>query len=391
MSIISKNITISKGNRLLRWDITKGCNLNCKHCITSHMYDNISELSKEEKLELIRKAANDGVTKIHLLGGDPLILPYIDEVIEECTKNNIYVSLNTNGHRLDKDIALCELFAKNNVGVSFSVDGGNKNSHDIMRGNGSFDIVMKAAENYGKAISKYEQQIISAFYITLTPDNMNDDFSDLFAIAQEYHINNIILGVLIPKGAGEKNYDSTELTVDRIISKTEDFVKLGMNYKDIKVSFPYQTPLLLKYLNDTLGTDYGLCYTKCKAGITDYQLQIDGSIFPCVYINDPLKGSKICDPQEIRSNNNFLHHSIEEIVKNDFFTPFYECLEKPENFSHVSPCNKCPYCNVLDICRPCAHQHIKNNSDVPEFHRNKICEEILVRNGNNFYFNTKNE
>lgn len=109
-----------------------------------------------------------------------------------------------------------------------------------------------------------------------------------------------------------------------------------MKYKDIKVSFPYQTPLLLKYLNHTLGTDYGLCYTKCKAGITDYQLQIDGSIFPCVYINDPLEGSKICDPQEVRSNNNFLQHSIEEIVKNDFFTPFYECLEKPENFSHQS-------------------------------------------------------
>lgn len=44
---MTKEITISKNNRLFRWDITKSCNLNCKHCITSHMYDNIEELTKE--------------------------------------------------------------------------------------------------------------------------------------------------------------------------------------------------------------------------------------------------------------------------------------------------------------------------------------------------------
>lgn len=247
-----------------------------------------------------------------------------------------------------------------------------------MRGSGSFDIVMKAAENYGKAIKQYEHSIISAFYITLTPDNMNDNFSDLFDSADKFGINNIILGVLIPKGAGKKNYDATELTIEKIITKTEEFVNLGKEHKNIKVSFPYQTPLLLKYLNEKLGTDFGLCYTKCKAGVTDYQLQIDGSIFPCVYINEPLEESKIRDLQQVRKNNNFLKHSIEDIVQNDFFTPFYKCLEKPENFSHVSPCNICPYCNVLDICRPCAHQHLENNPDVPEFHRNKVCEEMEI-------------
>lgn len=146
----------------------------------------------------------DGVTKIHLLGGEPLILPYIGEIIEECTKNNIYVSLNTNGYRLNEDIELCKCFARNNVGVSFSVDGSTRSSHDRMRGKGSFDLVMKSVENYGKCISKYDNLIISAFYITLTPDNMNDDFSILFKMAEKFHVNNIILGVLISKGAGEK-------------------------------------------------------------------------------------------------------------------------------------------------------------------------------------------
>ncbi len=348
------------------------------------MYDGINELTKADKLKLIRKVASEGVTHIHLLGGEPLVLPYIDEIIEECVKNGIYVSLNTNGHRLDYDISLCDLFAKNNVGVSFSVDGSNKKSHDTMRANGSFDIVMKAAENYGKSIQKYGLNTISAFYITLTPDNMNDDYSELFALADSYNVNNIILGVLIPKGAGEKNYDSSELTIDIIISQSKKFVQLGEQYKNIKVSFPFQTPLLIKYLNDELGTDLELCYTKCKSGVSEYQLQVDGALYPCVYVNDSFLTN--VNKNDIRQENNLLEHGFDNILNNNFYKSFYGCMSDKKCIAHVTPCNKCPYYNSLDICRPCALQHGDKNCDVQDFHKSEICKEILKRNGDNFYF-----
>lgn len=368
-------------NRLIRWDITKQCNLKCKHCLTASMYDNIKELNKDEMIEVVRIASKNGVSRIHLLGGEPTVLPYLDEVITEMSKNNISVSMNTNGLILYKDIELCKVLANNNVHISFSIDGACAETHDRIRDKGSFSKVIQAAKNY---ISYVDNNVAVAFYITLTPDNKNDDFLKLFKIASEIGINNIVLGVLIPMGAGKVNYNIDELSIKDILDKTSEFVELQKCYPNIKVSFPYQTPLLLKYLNEKHHTNYGLCYSKCKSGVQEYQLQPDGVLFQCILLTDQNKLLNL--PNKIRDENNILKNEFESIVNNSYFHSMINNMNNKKFYSHVEPCNVCPYNKKLDICRPCSHQHNSQMSDSVEFHKNKICIEILSQNNNNFYY-----
>lgn len=186
-------------------------------------------------------------------------------------------------------------------------------------------------------------------------------------------------------GAGKENYESNGLTVDEILTKTEEFVELGKKYPKIKLSFPFQTPLLLEYLNTTHNTDFGLCYAKCRAGVQEYSLQPDGTLFPCIYLNDK---NKIYTEQAniLKESNNLLNNNIESIISNDFFTNILIKLNDSALYSNVEPCNNCPYNNDLDICRPCSYQNYEVDL---EFHKNSICKLILERNNNNYYINSK--
>jgi radical SAM protein with 4Fe4S-binding SPASM domain len=369
-------------NKIIRWDITKECNLHCKHCITANMYKELNVLGKEEIFSIINSFPANNVGRVHLLGGEPMVVPYILDVVKEIRRVGINLSLNTNGFRLDHDMEACNVLAENNVGVSFSIDGVDMDTNDIVRGKGSFERVVNAARNYSKTLLKLDRKdVICAFYFTITPDNKKDDFSSFFNFASNIGINTIIIGVLIPLGAGQKNYNYNDLTSQEVLSLTENICKIGMSYPDIQLSFPYQTPLLLQYLNSKLGTKFGLCYAKCKSGKTEYSLQADGSLFPCVFVSNLTTVAN----NEQREENGLLNSSIESITNNEYYTNFLEKMNDSKLVNNVEPCNKCPYNINLDICRPCPYQHGDSSDAQNEFHKNSLCSIILRSNGGNYY------
>lgn len=376
------NSCICSNHKMIRWDITKNCNLNCKHCITSGMYDLVDELTYEEKLRVIDNMYKNGVKKVHLLGGEATIIPRIGELIEYMTSKEIEVSLNTNSVVLSNDKKMCELFADNSVGISFSIDGVDNKTHDTIRGNGSFNKVLTAAINY-LYFTKDRKDIVRAFYFTLTPDNKKNDFCLLFEIAKSHGINNIVIGVLIPEGNGKKNYEQNNLSISEIVNIASKIITISQDYPEIILSFPFQTPLLLKYFNEKLNANFGLCYTKCKAGFKDFSLQPDGTLYPCIFSNASSNYTSKNSFEE--KSNNLLFNDLSDIVSNEFYIDFMKLLTDVDAYNTVEPCDKCPYNNILDICRPCSLQH-NDKIDSKDFHRNEICKYILTMNNNNFYW-----
>ena len=61
-----------------KWDVTSKCNLRCKHCSVADMYfgegNSTPQISLGDKLRLIDRLADGGVTRLSLLGGEPLTL-----------------------------------------------------------------------------------------------------------------------------------------------------------------------------------------------------------------------------------------------------------------------------------------------------------------------------
>lgn len=123
-------------------DITDRCNLNCKHCLTKNL--NLgNELELESILDIAKECAEGGVFYVKLGGGEPLLHPHIHTIVAAFTRNNIAVSLSTNGLCINDDIA--RFLFENNVKVSVSIEGP-KNIDEEIRGEGHFDLAVQALQ-----------------------------------------------------------------------------------------------------------------------------------------------------------------------------------------------------------------------------------------------------
>lgn len=132
----------------LQMDITNACNLRCKHCYHPHhrnagaieLADWINVLDQYEKL----------ITKLRfrpyviLCGGEPMLSKHFEPVLENLLVRdwNCELSVLTNGTLIDpKKVALMKRFSK--VTVQVSLDGSTEESHDSVRGQGSFQRTLK--------------------------------------------------------------------------------------------------------------------------------------------------------------------------------------------------------------------------------------------------------
>jgi sulfatase maturation enzyme AslB (radical SAM superfamily) len=123
------------GNLLIH--LLDACNLKCKHC-----YLNASSQKRKYMLpfDLLKRTIDEahdlGIKSIQFTGGEPLLYPYIQEVLELTKGKNFKVALSTNGTLMDDKHAA--LLAEINACVVASIDGPAA-YHDRFRGKrGSF-------------------------------------------------------------------------------------------------------------------------------------------------------------------------------------------------------------------------------------------------------------
>lgn len=80
-------------------EITNNCNLNCSFCIHNQRKNKYMTL-EEFKIILSKLKGHTKYLYFHVLG-EPLIHPYINEFINEASKN-FYINITTNGYFIDK-------------------------------------------------------------------------------------------------------------------------------------------------------------------------------------------------------------------------------------------------------------------------------------------------
>ena len=131
--------------RAIDWTITERCNYNCLHCF--HAADNQrhrEEFSREEAVTLLEEAADCGIQGIRLTGGEPTMLPYFRELLEEIHQKGLALfTLITNGSFLDEELLgfLKALHPRAQIMLSYDGIG----THDWLRQHkGSEEQVKKA-------------------------------------------------------------------------------------------------------------------------------------------------------------------------------------------------------------------------------------------------------
>ena len=126
--------------RTLFLDITTKCNLACKHCYNKRYLQFKKDSFDFE--EFVRKMKNYQLSRIHILGGEPLVSKNLFKVIEWAREKKIKISINTNGIFLSEDMIGKLSYYDNIDQITVSIDGGNAIDNDYIRGAGTFNKVI---------------------------------------------------------------------------------------------------------------------------------------------------------------------------------------------------------------------------------------------------------
>lgn len=91
----------------LRVSVTERCNFRCQYCMPEKPFSWVPKenlLSYEDLFKFIKVAIDEGITKVRITGGEPLLREGLDEFIKMIYdyKNDIDLALTTNGFLLPK-------------------------------------------------------------------------------------------------------------------------------------------------------------------------------------------------------------------------------------------------------------------------------------------------
>ncbi len=149
MSEVHTNI-ILPALKLVAWEITAKCNLNCAHCRLSDD-DDKEELSAQECYRLIDQIVEVGRPVIILTGGEPLCRADIVEIGKYATARGLRTVVGSNGTLITEEIAR-KLKSIPVSRLSISIDFPHAGKQDEFRGrSGAFKAAMNGIKNAQKA------------------------------------------------------------------------------------------------------------------------------------------------------------------------------------------------------------------------------------------------
>lgn len=119
--------------RLVAWEVTRKCNLNCVHCRAgSERGPYPGELNTEKCLEILDQIGRVAKPIIILTGGEPLLRDDLFEIAEHGTRLGHRMVVATNGTLLTPGM-IEEMMSAGIKRVSISLDGADEVQHDQFR------------------------------------------------------------------------------------------------------------------------------------------------------------------------------------------------------------------------------------------------------------------
>ncbi len=106
----------------LRISLTDKCNLRCSYCnpvdLPKGYFTGLPRMTAEEIDQIVSVFVKEGVKKIRLTGGEPLVRKDAQEIIERISKYPVKLAISTNGVLIDKYIDIFHRAGIRSVNVS---------------------------------------------------------------------------------------------------------------------------------------------------------------------------------------------------------------------------------------------------------------------------------
>ena len=169
----------------LRISVTDLCNLRCKYCMPESGVESLCHsdiLSIEEIVEIVKVASKNGIKKIRLTGGEPLVRRGFINLCKQISEINEIedIAITTNGVYL-KEMA-DELFENKVRRINFSLDTLIKEKYNDITRRNDFD---KTMESLFYAIKKGFKVKIN---VVLIGGFNDDEIQDFVNLANDYDL-----------------------------------------------------------------------------------------------------------------------------------------------------------------------------------------------------------
>ena len=230
--------------------LTEGCNLKCRHCWIAPKYQApdkpVPALDPDLFKTIIDQAKPLGLSTVKLTGGEPLLHPHIQEILEIIHDRELRLTVETNGVLCSPELAAKLKAASKNTFVSVSLDGADAQTHEWVRGvAGSFEGALEGIRNLVKA--GFRPQVIMSVM-----RRNQDQLESLVRLAERLGAGAVKFNLVQPTVRGEKMHAAEEtLTIEELVEMGKWVENTLSTSTDMKLV--YHQPPAFRPLGKMLG------------------------------------------------------------------------------------------------------------------------------------------
>ncbi len=284
--------------RLLFWETTAGCNLECSHCrridVSRQLMQN--DLTLDESLRFVENLASFAKPILVLSGGEPLFRLDIYQIAMHARDCDLTVALATNGTLITGEVAQ-KIVDAGIRRVAISIDGADEATHDAFR---------RQAGSLAAALNGFRhlRALGMSMQINCTVTKHNVHQIDLlYAKAIELGADALHLFMLVPVGCGVQIAESNMLPpeeYERVLNWMYDKSQARQLHLKATCAPHYFRVMRQRAAADNLrieathshnkphgaGQDHSMAaMTKgCLAGSAICFVSHTGEVFPCGYL-----------------------------------------------------------------------------------------------------------
>ncbi|WZL72688.1 radical SAM protein [Clostridiaceae bacterium 35-E11] len=306
---------------IISWNITKRCNLYCKHCYresTSTPEEN--ELSTQEGKKLIEEIAKAGFKILIFSGGEPILRKDLYTLIHHAKQIGLIPVLGSNGTLITKEVAQ-QLKKSGARTIGISLDSLHPNRHDTFRQSlGSFEKTLMGIRHCLEANLRVQIN-------TTVNKNNKDEITKITDFAETLGASAHHLFFLVSVGRG-KDIAEQALNPNEYI----DAIHLILD-KQKHTTIELKPTCAPQFMVEAKKQEMPMRFSRgCIAGIRYCCLLPNGDVHVCPYL--PIKVGN---------------------VKNKPFDKIWaesEVFQTLRNYQHYKgQCGTCPHITICGGCR----------------------------------------
>jgi SynChlorMet cassette radical SAM/SPASM protein ScmE len=259
-------------------NITNRCNLQCLYCGVSATKNRLGDLSLEEWKEVVDELARKKVFHLLISGGEPFMREDLSELLDHILGYHFRVSINSNG-TLFNDEALSRICKSGRLDyIQVSLDGPDSQTHDRVRGKGSFERTMKGVE----ALHRWKAPF--SFFVVVCRNN-KDSLERIVRLSKKLGVSQTSFSSLLPQGSALSHLHDLFLSFDERKEMEAELMELRKRYPRLIGGSLIKTIERMQEVSRIEIRDHkstkAHMITSCGGSVSECSIRPDGWVIPC--------------------------------------------------------------------------------------------------------------